>query len=69
LTAFTPLLVADAVGIAGPRDICLFKLKKNLAGKGFVMDTDVKQSATSGLNTHNTEFFCAIVVQMLQSEW
>lgn len=31
----------------------------NLVGKGFVTDVYVKQAATSGLNTHNTYFFCA----------
>ena len=57
LTAFAPLLVTDAVGILGPSDICLLKLKMNLAVKGFVTDVDVKQAATSGLNTHNSSFF------------
>jgi len=59
LRAFVPLLVTDAVGILGSSDICLLKLKMNLAGKGFVMAVDVKQAATSGLNTRNTKFFCA----------
>jgi hypothetical protein len=59
LTAFAPLVVTDAVGILGPSDICLLKLKINLAGKGFVTDVDMKQAATFGLNTHNTIFFCA----------
>ena len=58
VTAFAPLLVTDAVGILGT-SVCLLKLKMNLAGKGFVTDVDVKQAATSGLNTHNTNFFCA----------
>lgn len=76
MTAFAPLLVTDAVGVLGPGYICLLKLKMNLAGKGFVTDVDVKQAATSELNTHNTSFFLcrvgspgAIVVQMLKSEW
>lgn len=59
LTAFAPLLVTDAAGILGPSDICLLKLKNNFAGKGFVTDVYVKQAATPGLNTHNTDFFCA----------
>jgi len=58
LTAFAPLLVTHAVGVLGPSYICLLKLKMNLAGKGFVTDVDVKQAATSGLNTRNTSFFC-----------
>ena len=75
LTTFAPLLVTDAVGILGPSDICLLKLKMNVAGKGFVTDVDVKKAATSGLNTHNINFFLcrvrsrgAVVVQMLKSE-
>jgi hypothetical protein len=75
LTAFAPILVTDAFGILGPSDICLLKLKMNLAGKVFVTDVDVKQAATSGLNTRNTNFFLfrvrspgAIVIQMLKSE-
>jgi len=59
LTAFAPLPVTDAAGILGLSDICLLKLKMNLAEEGFVSDVDVTEAATSRLNTQNTNFFCA----------